>query len=543
MLTLLLLLTASPALSQKPRNESKEEVAFRLGPAAATARRELVDGQIHVVLTVTNDTDAPLWWRGAGIGCIGSGMWTPPLDEAGRPIPEFDFGGVGCTMERDRRPTPEQLEEWSIAPGETRSEVLRPFWHIEEWDEGRDLRPKIPTLSRWVYWHEVTLPRATPPPSTMNFECPDLLVAWDRSLGVRVFVEGSNGDVHLPQFDPFDETPFMRDQPVPVHIGPLIGTAELTEGPIPEVILRLRNPTGHSVSWSRATAGTCWWEGFLADDVKRDDELGVKVGVSVPDLECTLAPGASRTMKLLPFDDPEEAIYPPNGRWHWVADSTWPVFGDAPKDGWPKGVLHVVWDPKYGLAVALRREIGGYEPFRYADVFGRSSAAVRVGEAWLIAEALRGVPSNLEIRTLPVHDQCYALWDFSDLASTEEFRWEEEPHFAELIPWHEPDPEVAYSKPGDWMDWIVHDGNPMSESQHKARPNRTPLMTLDPGLLEAPWEWRRVMLVPRADPPRSSRGMEAVRLTVRWSEETGLVLSAEPAPPQQQKPATEAEDH
>jgi hypothetical protein len=526
MLALSLLLTASPAQEPTPPPEADNGSTFHLGAATASARlTHTKDGPL-IEVTVTNPTREPLYWYGAGAGCSGSWFLRPPIDDTGAERPDLMSEIIACGAYPE--PSEEDLAEWRLDPVESRTVTLKPFFWWKHPDAERT--QPILALTRFAWTTEFTLPVGSPEEITYGLPSPMVVFAWEKNSGLRVFVDGADGDTSLPHFDPFDETPFFREGPTPFRYGPMSGEAELLPTDPPSVRIRVTNSTDQRITYGKAYRDG-WNIGFLNEEGETIAGA-IMCGVSQSSTRPRLAPGESMEFTIAPFElEFLEGIPDPRTRWHYVTDSAWPESGIASENQSVSATLHVVRDPQYGLAVSLRREERGYEPFEYADEFGRSSAALRVGDAWLIAEALRGEPRNLKIRILPVDEQCHTLWDFADLEDTEEFRWEEEPPFGAPIPWHEPEPAIDYSKPGDHMDWIVHDDHPVSGHPDKTRRDRSRLLDWDPHVLEAAWEWRRVVLMPQANPPMSSRGRKAVLLTVRWSQEAGLRMTAEPAPP------------
>jgi hypothetical protein len=506
MLTLALLLTGWQTQDQALAGEPKDECRFRLGPASAMARVERQSQSFSIEITVTNDTDGPLWWRGAGIGCIGVSISQVPVDEDGRRRDEFLTWSIGCSMEKDVEPSAEQLDEWRLDPGESWTDSFLPFarWSSEWNEEAAAQRKVIPTLVRWGYEHEFTIPRVTPPPTTMDFECPYVTFAWDRELGLRVFVDGVDGDTSLPHFDPFDDTPFFREFPIEAWLGPLVLTVD---GPPDErgvLSGTVRNPGSVAVSWwAQQLNGTMQ----LAPGQSRPIRIGESIGV---------------------VRRAEE-----EGMDRYEVESTWPVLGESSSVEPPRATLHVVWEPSVGLSLGLRDAGEEFELFGFEDAFERRSGALRCGAGWLIARCTRGVPYNFELRVLPVFGFGHWTDDFADTSATEEFRWREDPAFGTPRSWKPPPPSDPPHDPTDWRDWVIFDGDEgRLHADWDLVPSGADVGWLPDGECFEPWEWRRVILTPLWARPADVAELDGSLVTARWSQDTGLTLSEEPAPPQ-----------
>lgn len=528
-MSLLLLACGLDLCAQAPAADAETAAVthFRLGAAAATARvyHELDLPRIEVI--VTNDTKGPIWWRGDGIGCVGFGMSWAPVDEDGREHPEFVSWGVGCTMEKNRPPTAEQLAEWRLDPGATETLTLHPFWSAEHDEEDAAQLTIVPRLVRWVEDQEFTLPRATPPPGTMDFECPQVLFAWDLQRGLRVFVE-QDGDASLPHFDPFDETPFLREDPAPVHLGPLTGTARLLPDVNPPVIeLTLRNPMPFPVAWTFTPPTTSRAAGFMNDENPQDSSgIGSTLGVFSADAEALLLPGASRTLRISPFDVKAPPAVPTTERWHFVQHSTWPVADAAPAEAWPPAVLHAVWDPRFGLTVNLSHRTDDFEAFEWDDAYLRSAAALQVGDAWMLASTRLGAPGSLTVEIRPVDEVVYwtewpenepplqtFLYRGSDLTTaTADPEWVAA---TDPLPLNEEDLHEWRIQRGDrgWfgMDYDFSD----RWSEH---------LSFRRGVPWPAWEWTCPVRMPQARAPAHSADFAHSNLFVSWDPASGLSL-------------------
>lgn len=515
---------ASSLLAAAAQYQEYGTVEFSAGPARGVAFFHVFDNEPIVEVTLHNDGAAPIWWRGPGMGCVGCHWSVTPATVEGELL--FEGGGwVGCSMEDSLPTTPEQLEQWVIPPGgAAASWIAQPFAGC-----AGQLSVK-PPLDRWAWCHAFTMPRATPPPESMDFETPGIVLAWSRATGPRAFVE-KTATLHFPHFDPFDATPFFRDGPAPVRIGPLAGTAVLTEGPAPRVILRLTNPTSSVVHWDTASPGDSSSVAFLDEsDTPGSGNVRVSCGGRAPSPPPPPhAPGESRLYELHPFADPTFALIPPPGRWHWEASTTLPIAGAFADAYNLRGSIHVVWDPRFGLAVGLTDAVEGFRPFGESDVDARLSGALRVGDAWFLASAMQGSPRHLEIEVIPVGRQCHWRSDHGGLADTEEFRWQDGPEFGDRKRWLAPDPQLEFRKPGDYLDWLVSSRTPgrlcanwelVTDSRaHAPRGEDEPWPA---------WEWRRLVMVPREAAPATSADFTYAMLSVRWDPAKGLELAASP---------------
>jgi len=531
-MSLLILACAAGLATQAPAGSAGvEPVAhFRLGAAAATARVYHEAGLPRIEVIITNDTGGPVWWRGAGIGCVGFGTSWAPVDEDGREHPEFTGFGVGCTMEKDLPPTAQQLDEWRLDPGSSETVTLHPFWDAENDEEHPQRRALVRTFVRWVEEQEFTLPRAMPPPGTMDFDCPTVHFAWDRSLGLRVFVP-QDGDVDLPHFDPFDETPFFRADPVPVHVGPLVGTARIVpdQSP-PRIELTLRNPMPYPVAWSPTPPTTCLVSGFINDaDPKNPSGLGSITGVFPADPDSVVLPFQSRTLTIAPFEVDAEVLEVPAGRWHFVQHSTWPVADRAPGDSWPAAVLHAVWDPRFGLTVNLSDRTDDFDAFRSADVSRRHAAVLRLGDAWLHARATDGRPQSASVELRPVDRPLFWIELDEDEAPLQTFHFRGEEVSKAVA---DPDPEAPIGPQPLTEEDLAHWSFRLDDSgtldmdfdfsdlwsKHYFRGRGVPMPA---------WEWTCPVLIPQRRAPAHTADFERTSLILSWDPEVGLSLREE----------------
>ena len=142
------------------------------------------------------------------------------------------------------------------------------------------------------------------------------------------------------------------------------------------------------------------------------------------------------------------------------------------------------------------------------------------------------MPYNFELRVLPVFGFGHWIDDFADTSATEEFRWREDPAFGTPRSWEAPPPSALPDDPADWLDWVILYGDQgWLHADRDLVPSGIDGGWLPDGECFEPWEWRRVILTPLWARPADVAEMSGSLVTARWSQETGLTLSAEPAPP------------
>jgi hypothetical protein len=352
-------------------------VEFDAGPARCEARFFLEETEPRVEIRLLNGTASPIWWRGPGLGCVGTHWLVPPRALNGGSGPS-GMQGISCTMERNEPTTESDLEDWLIAAGASAEPcVYRPF---ARWN---DPILDVPAMERWAWCTEFTLPRTTPPPRSMEFECPAIVLAWSRETGPRVFLDDA-GKIHYPHFDPFADQPLQRGLgPFPIRFGPLQGTATLhfEEGwPVAE--WTLTNPLDQDVYWSTLGVGSRLSWGFTELEFGEVEEgidndswfFNTRTqrahGQFGSPEDARFAPGETRSFRIAPLTfDPtaSEDWHPDRGpqglrRWHFVVDSTWPSRGLG--TGEPRYVptqLHMLWDAEIGFDLGLE------SPDRYRE--------------------------------------------------------------------------------------------------------------------------------------------------------------------------------
>jgi hypothetical protein len=499
--------TCDPSSGQQPEDLASPTssvdlgtIEFPAGAARGVARFYLVETRPRVDLTLWNDSSQPIYWYGAGMGCVGNHWLVEPLLPNGAAGPD-GWQGISCGESSNEPVTEEFLAQTAIAPGASESWTARPFEH---WFREEALDP-IPPLERWAWCHEFTVPRATPPQRTTDFEEHGLMLSWSRSGGPRAFL-GHPSRVHSGAFDPIGEMPSSASA-VPFRIGPLTGEAWLTgEGRALRVEWRLRNPSSHAIRWD--------WES----------------NPGAPPVE-EIPPGKYVSGAWSPFLDAKEAdpraeAHPsePNPkRWHCVLASTWPVIAEEASDRPPRAWLHAAWQPDVGLSVWLSRSREESTPFS-GEAGLAASAALRLGAGWVLVRCARGSPSSLDVLVAPAGERAY--WHDRDTMSSGDFRWTTVDRRV-LQPWLPPSSSEAHP-PGrvDPRWWTIReptplDGPPAGSHLKWAWPVAGEDAARKPAL---PWECVRWVMVPRASLPAHDRDFELALLRLSWDPDRGINL-------------------
>jgi len=398
LMALQLLLLCAPLQSSAPAEPAAQitelgTVEFAAGPARGIARFYLVDGDPHVAVSIRNDLDRPIWWRPNMTESYSYGWIVEPVDLSGEVVPH-DPGAVCMNIVG--------VPAWErILPGATGEPwTARPIQDAFE-DNVQEVSP----LDRWAWWHPFVLPRDSTAKGNRPGFGANIVLAWSRATGPRVFLD-QQGSIFLDHFDPFADEPFQRGiGPIPFHCGPLRGTALLRhEKDWPVVEWTLTNPLDREVFWSLTGVGSPLTWGFTTVDFEAgkeidhaymyDAELHRAHGRFAPDPQCRFAPGETRTGRLAPYSfDPtgaedHQVEFGPRlvQRWHYVLDSTWPCTreGEQPPRFLPTQ-LHFYWENDFGFDAALQehesfRNGGAWKPYGQSNAAWSRSASFAFGD-------------------------------------------------------------------------------------------------------------------------------------------------------------------
>lgn len=528
------LLGAPGAAQQQAEDESATAAAtvelgtveFDAGPARGSARFYLDRSEPRVDVSVKSDALASLWWRGGGLGCVGSDWLVPPQTVDGR-IARLGFQGISCTMERNEPTTEEELELWKIEPATSVEPCrYRPF---ADWGEPA---VEVSPLERWAWRTEFSLPRATPPPRSMEFVCATIVLAWSRTTGPRVFLD-TEGRVYYPHFDPFAERPFDRGLgPFEIRIGPLRGTATLDfENDWPVVEWTLTNPLDHEIAWSMRGVGSPLAWGFTELEFQEGEadedawmhraEIRRAHGRFAPEGSARFAPGETRTFRLAPFSyDPtsRDDWQRENGlvglkRWHFVLDSTWPcrVIGGSEPRFLPTR-LHFQWDAEVGFDMGIESPgafLEGSEWRAFVEPRAGGTASFPLGECDAI------LTSRWQLQVINgSHENLYWL---SDRTSRETWLRKPGAEAAEDLRIEEPAPWPATGEPLHPRvaeRTLLHVGE-VTDASCEPQDSREIGFDASGRLHEQGWELLIPIALPQIAPPAHDRDARRAWLRVR----------------------------
>jgi len=534
---------APPDAFPAPQETELGTVEFAAGPARGSARFYLSGSEPRVDVVIRNDGAAPIWWRGAGMGCVSSHWIVEPVaSETGKTVSGGEI--IGCSFEKDVPVTPEKLSQWQIAPGQSAK-----AWTAQPFDPERMDGPYVlPALDRWTWCHEFTLPRDTTPATTMDFTDLALVLAWSRATGPRVFLDDP-AVVHYSHFQPFADEPFQRGPgPHPIRFGPLRGTAELRhENGWPIVDLTLTNPTERELWWSaRGAGGTREWgfselefnEGAFEEDLLLADTTIRRAFGEMPlGDDARFAPGQTRIVSIAPFSESLGSrsewlrASGPQGmqRWTFLLSSTWPAgaSSEAPRFLPARLLLH--FDAVYGFDVGLQTPIAlmqgdVWRPFNTQPAESADSESIRFGSLALLVHVnlLTGY-YGIELCNDGSTPQYWTI-RAPDLK-----RWVQ-------MPGNELNPLALQGAPFKWpvndrqldeadrkRTWIGAGGHTRDGGSFLDTRAEEVLVSL---LSKTPWDFIRPFAVPQQSAPERWSEFGQGWLRLRWNPERGIEVLA-----------------